>query len=147
MSPDERERFEAELASSPALAAEVANTREAIDLLRAMPLASAPDDLTDRIMGRVRALPRPLRASLADWCSLHLRRPAVFALAGAMTVVVALVGANLVGGPGESSAPLIMRGGQVRLSSSDSQFVSDCLADYQVVAVAATPRRPPLREE
>jgi len=147
MSPDERERFEAAMADSRELAAEVERTREALDLLRALPLAAAPDDLTARIMGDVRRRPLPLRPSLADWFSLYLRRPAVVAFAGAMTVVVALVGANLLGGPGETAAPLMTRSSQVRLSSSDSQFVSDCLADYQVVSVTSVPRRPPAREE
>ncbi|MBI5833813.1 MAG: hypothetical protein HZB16_16090 [Armatimonadetes bacterium] len=147
MGPDERERFEAELANSPELAAEVASTREAIELLRALPLAAAPDDLTDRIMGSVRALPRPVRPSLMDALSLQLRRPAVVAFAGAMTVVMALLGANLVGGPGDEPVVVINGGNQVRLSNSDSQFVNDCLADYQVVAVSSVPSRPPAREE
>ena len=147
MSPDERARFEAELANSPELAAELADTRQALELLRALPLPAAPDDLTDRIMGRVRALPRPTRPSLADWLSLHLRRPAAFALAGAMTVLIALAGANLIGEPGDGPLLVVSGTRQVRLSRSDNQFVTDCLADYQQVAVASVPTRPPAHEE
>lgn len=126
--------FEARLAADARLAREVAEQRQVIELLAALPAEAAPAPLTGKIMAGVGELPVPVRRpSLIIWL-LDQCQPRKVAWA-TMAAAVLLVAGSAIrpAGPGHEYEAPRSAPSRLALSDTDAAFVQLAEREYHLV--------------